>query len=585
MRGFFKALFASCLGTILAFALLFILLLGIFSVAGIQKDKAEPKSVLLLDFKDVIPEKTGNVRDEFSFMSSGDFIGLNDMIKAIQYAAEDPNIEGISIVAPVFMGGQATLQAVRRELENFKESGKFIYSYSDFYTQGTYWLSTVSDSLFLNPNGLIDLKGMGVSLIYFKNLLEKTGIDMEVFYAGKFKSATEPFRRDHSSPENKLQLKEFLYDLEEVMIRDISIGRGLDEATVKSLIRGYQGGVAFGAVNSRLADDVLHLEEYHNKIRSKIGISSGRKINFVRLPEYRQFVKSKFNPKVKDKIAVIYAEGEIVMFENKKGSISDVRYRKVFERLLKDSQVKGVVLRVNSPGGNALVSDNLHAMIEELKAKGIPVVASFGDYAASGGYYLSAGADLIVAEENTLTGSIGVFVMLPYLGKMMRDKLGITYDSVKTAPLAVSFNPMFSLSNQEITHMQASTQQVYNRLLEKVSIGRSMTLEEVEEVAQGRIWSGKKAMELGLVDAIGGLSKAIELAADKAGIEEYKIVEYPFIKENPLKMIVESLLSEDDVATIQSKTGKGLFLQLLELDQVLKQEKPQARLPFIIQWN
>ncbi len=585
MRGFFKALFASCLGTILALGFVFLLAFSIISTLGVKKDKADPKSVLLLNFNEFIPEKTGNVREEFFVFSSGDFIGLDKITRAIQFAAEDPNIEGISIQTPIFSSGQATLQTIRKSLEDFKKSGKFIYAYNDFYTQGAYWLSSVADSVFLNPNGMVDMRGMGVSLMYFTGLLEKTGIEMNVFYAGKFKSATEPFRRSDISPENKEQLKEFLDNLEMGMLADISQSRDLEISALKDIIRDYTGGQSESALTAGLIDELIYSSEYQDKVKRSIGLGENKKINYIKLPQYVDFLPLQLKSNTKDRIAIVYAEGEIVMGESKKGIISETRYERVFDRVKKDKNVKAVVLRVNSPGGNSLVSDNIHSMIEDLKSRNIPVIASFGDYAASGGYYISVGADTIVTEANTLTGSIGVFSIFPYFGNMLSDKLGITFDTVKTAPMAVSFDPSYKLSDQEARYLQMSTDNIYRTFVKRVSDGRSMSVEEVEEVAQGRIWSGTRAVELGLADVIGSLDDAVLIAAEKAGINEYRIVEYPFIKEHPFKAIIENLLSEEDQVKLAGRLSNPFVIKYMELIKIIESRQPQARFPYILTWN
>lgn len=587
MKHFIKIVTGSCLGTLIALLLVSLIIGVYFTFASKPPSELNKESVLLLDLTTFIPEKTGNVsQGQFEF-STETYVGLNSIKKILKQSAEDPKISGILIKSPYAMGGQSTLLEIRNAILNFKESGKYVYSYSDYYSQSAYWLATASDSLWLNPNGYVDLKGYGVAIAFYKEMLEKIGVEMNIFYSGSFKSATEPYRRTSISDPNREQTEAFLHDMEEVMLSDVGNSRNLTTTQLKKIMAEYQGGSAKGSLEANLVDDLLYWDEVETRLRTHLNISSNKKVPYVTLEKYLPYLKSDFNAKIKDKIAIVYAEGEILYNTKSKGTISDTKYGKIFDQIKRDKNVKAVVFRVNSPGGNSLVSDNISRIILELKNNGIPVVASYGDYAASGGYYISAYADTIVASPNTLTGSIGVYVLFPNARKLLNEKLGIQFDTLKTSPYAVSFTPYFDLNKQESNHLQKFTDDLYKTFVGIVAEGRNMTFEEVDKIARGRVWTGKEAVNNGLVDTLGSLEDAIAIAADMADLSEYNVSEYPKIKENPWKKIIESMMPEESesVHSSLSKMESEALNTYNHLRTMVQGSGPQARLPYLFLWD
>jgi protease-4 len=587
MKHFIKIVTGSCLGTLIAL-LLVSLIIGIYITSASQRPtELKKESVLLLDLTTFIPEKTGNVSEgQFEF-STETYVGLNSIKKILKQSAEDPKINGILLKSQYAMGGQSTLLEIRNAILDFKESGKYVYSYCDLYSQSAYWLATAADSVWLNPNGYVDLKGYGVAIAFYKEMLEKVGVEMNIFYSGNFKSATEPYRRTSISDPNRKQTKAFLQVMEEVMLSDVGDSRNLSMTQLKEIMDEYQGGTAKGSLEANLVDGLLYWDEVESRLKTQLNISGNKKVTYVTLEEYLPYVKSDFNVKIKDRIAVVYAEGEILYGTKSKGTISDDKYGKIFDQIKRDKNVKAVVFRVNSPGGNSLVSDNIARNILDLKNNGIPVVASYGDYAASGGYYISAYADTIVASPNTLTGSIGVYVLFPNARKLLNEKLGIQFDTLKTSPYAVSFTPYFDLDDRESNHLQKFTDDLYKTFVGIVAEGRNMTFEEAEKIARGRVWTGKEAVQNGLVDKLGSLEDAISIAADMANISEYNVSEYPKIKENPWKEIIEALMPEEStsVNASLSKMETEALNTYNHLRTMVQGSGPQARLPYLFLWD
>lgn len=587
MRQFFKIVFASCLGVGLALILMFFIL---FSIAGVVAssfsgpgvEKIAPNSVLKLDFDQVIPEKSNNVQfDPFQLKQEG-VIGLHEMIGLIESAAEDKNIKAIYLNVNARGMGSASARKIRETLEAFKTSGKPVIAYSDFYSQGNYYLASVADCVFLNPIGNVSFEGFGVILPYFKNMLDRLGVEMQVFYAGQFKSATEPFRADKMSEQNRLQTKEYLNDLYSMFLSDISASRNIPVDSLMIIADGFLSRNAETAVSTGLIDGLKYEDEVQDMLRSLVGLDKDAKLNTVSLQKYKLSNPAKKDKgSSKDKIAVVYAEGEINDGEEMPGEINGDNYVKLLRKVREDKNVKAVVLRVNSPGGSVLASEKILRELSLIKEKKIPIVVSMGDVAASGGYYISCAADKIIAEENTITGSIGVFTLIPNIQKLMNDKIGITFDTVRTNQYSTSFSTVYKFSAEESDIVQKGVEEIYERFLGIVANNRGMTRDAVHEVAQGRVWSGRKAKEIGLVDALGDLKMAEKEAAKLAGIESYKTVEYPRTKE-PMEQIIEQLMGGADDAIIDQKAQKvlGEHYPLYQMmTKVKQQEGIQARLP------
>jgi protease-4 len=595
MSQFFKFMFASCLGT--ALALLLLLFIGIgwissFAASATAKDKiaVKPNSVLELDFKHYIPEKTNNIPMDPFDIERKDVLGLSDMVAAIRRAKEDPDIKGIYINATYVMAGKATSSVLRDALQDFKSEGKFIVAYANYYTQGAYYMASVADSVLVNPVGAVDFRGLSSMIAFYKGTLDKLDVQMKIFYAGKFKSATEPFRLDKMSDENRLQIREYLTALNDIYMRDISASRHIPEAELRQIADRFEGRSAEGSLKTRLVDRLAYEDEAFDLIKSKIGLDKKEKLNRVSIEGYFDSKGKKLDLSTKDKIAVVYAEGTIQDGdENDPGDVYDEKYVKILRKIRLDATVKAIVLRINSPGGSVLASENIYREVELCKQAGKPVVVSMGDLAASGGYYIACHADSIFAEENTITGSIGVFGMIPMLHKTMKENLGITYDTVRTGRYSAFGTPVIEFSPDEDAMIQDRIEDIYEDFLKKVASGRKMTREKVEEIAQGRVWPGKKAKEIGLVDDIGGLDRALAAAAKLAGVEKYRTTEYPRTKtglEQLLDQLTRNKENDDVVKSWLIRSELGEMYPLYKTMRDIRRNKGiQARLPYELIFN
>jgi protease-4 len=590
MSQFVKFLFASCLGTALALALL--VFIGFSMLAGMagkategEKVVVKSNSVLELDFKYLIPEKTNNVPlDPFDF-NQKNVLGLTDMVAAIRKAKEDPDIKGIYINATYVMAGKATASVLRDALADFRSSGKFIVSYANYYTQGAYYMASVSDSILLNPVGAVDFRGYSSMIAFFKGMLDKLDVQMKIFYAGKFKSATEPYRLDKMSDENRLQIREYIAALYDIFISDVSKGRNIPEAELRQIADRFDGRSAESALKAHLVDRIAYEDEAFQLIKNKIGLGEKEKLNRIHIEDYFESRARKLDFTTKDKIAVLYAEGTILDGEKGEvGNIYDVQYVKMLRKIRLDDGVKAVVLRINSPGGSVLASENILREIQLCKQAGKPVVVSMGDLAASGGYYIACTADSIFAEPGTITGSIGVFGMVPILQKTMKDNLGITYDTVRTGKYSAFGTPFYDFSPEESAIIQTRVEAIYEDFLNKVAAGRHKTRDQVHEIAQGRVWPGLKAKEIGLVDDIGGLDRAISAAAKLAGVEKYRTTEFPRTKtgiEQLIDQITRNKDKDDNIKSwlIRSELG-DLYPMYKTMRDIRRSEGIQARLPY-----
>jgi protease IV len=588
MRQFFKFVFASCLGVALAF---FLVIFVLFSVAGVIASsfgetttvKISPNSVLKLDLNQIIPEKTNNVVfDPFSIKQEG-VLGLHDMVKLIDKASSDKNIKALYLTLNNPGLGNASARYLREAIKRFKDNGKTVIAYSDYYGQGNYYIASVADKVYLNPIGSISFEGFGILMPYFKNMLDKIGVEMQVFYAGQFKSATEPFRSDRMSEQNRLQTKEYLNELHSIFLEDIAESRKISADSLKSIANGYLSRNAESAVSTGLADALKYEDEVLDELKTLIGLEPDAKLKTVSLQKYKNS-QSGFNlddSNSKDKIAVVYAEGEINDGSEMPGEINGDNYVKLLRKIREDKKIKAVVLRVNSPGGSVLASEKILRELQLIKKKNIPIVVSMGDVAASGGYYISCAADKIIAEENTITGSIGVFTLIPNVEKLMNEKIGITFDTVRTNTYSTSFNTIYKFSENERDIIQKGVEEIYERFLSIVGNNRKMSRDDVHAIAQGRVWSGRKAKEIGLVDILGNLETAKDEAAKLAGISDYKTIEYPKTKE-PIEQIIEQLMGGMDETLVDKNAQKVLGDQypIYKMMMSVKNQKGiQARLP------
>jgi protease-4 len=592
MRDFFKTILASCLGVFLALALIFIIL---FAVAGAsvmtQQGDAVKSGFLTIDMSKPLPELTDNVELAPFDVENMTNLGLRDYIRLIEHAQTDNNIKGIVIKADEPANGGATLLAVSDAIQKFKEGDKPVYAYVNYASRNGYMLSSIADSVFINPNGGILLNGYSTTMPFIKGMADKLGIKFNIFYAGNFKSATEPLRRTDMSPESKQQTREFLNEYLATLQKVIMKNRKISKSQLDQIMSDIEGFTPEGALKSRLVDAIGYQDEFEDMLRRKAGIGKNDKVKFISVDSYSTNVSLTEKGSFKEKVAVLYAEGDVVYGQNAKGVITDQKYIKALTKIRNDDKIKALVLRVNSGGGSAFTSDVIWREIELVKKAGKPVVASFGDYAASGGYYIACGADKIFAYPNTLTGSIGVFSILPNTRSLMNDKLGITFDTVQTLPNSVFLPMNFDLSEKDQAILNANTENIYNTFKERVAKGRKMSVEAVENVAQGRVWTGEVAVKNGLVDKLGSLQDAVKEAGKLAKLSDnFKIVEYPYIKKDPLQEILAGFYAAESGDDEEAKTSNLDFLNKILNSKELsfiktlalgkKENLVQARIPF-----
>lgn len=587
MGQFFKFVFASCLGVFLALLLAGIIgtsvLAGLASSFDDPVESIKPNSILHLKFNKPIPERTNNLPlDPFSLKDTR-ILGLSEIIDALEQAKTDDNIKGILIETDGIMGGMATADAVRTAIEEVQQSGKFVYAYANAYSQGAYYVASAADKVYLNPLGLVDFRGFAAQIPFLKDMLDKLGIKMQIFYAGKFKSATEPFRRTEMSEENKLQVREYLDDTFREFLSDISRSRDIPVSQLKRIADGYLAFMPQNALDLNMVDELAHRDKVIEDIRSKLGLKASEKYPLVSLETYRRANPGSSNLKAKDKIAVVYAEGNIVDGKGEPGTIGGEKYADIISKIRKDDKVRAIVLRVNSGGGSAMASENILRELELAQQQGIKLVVSMGDLAASGGYYIACKADSIFAEPNTLTGSIGVFSMIPNASGLLNDKIGIRFDTVKTGPFAHGISPFLEMSEEEGRIMQGFVNHMYDTFLGHVASGRNMSKEAVNEIAQGRVWTGNKAIQIGLADRLGGLEEALKSAAVLAELSDYRVTEYPRIKE-PVEQLLDEIMGMGDAQlerTMRIQLG-DMYPYYKFVREMQTGNGVQARLPFII---
>lgn len=539
MKQFFKFMFASMLGFLISCVILFFLFIGMMaSLASLtQKEvvQVKPKSVLHLTLNNQIVDRGGaDPFDTFNFMSFevGSATGLNDILKNLKKAGNDSNIEGIFLDLSLIQAGWSTIEEIRQALLTFKETGKFIVAYGETYTQSAYYLASVADKVYLNPEGAIDFRGMNSELVFFKNMLGKLGIEPQVIRHGKYKSASEPFFLEEMSRENEEQILSYVSSIWNNVLKGISDSRGLTVNHLNEVANGFYTRQANLALEWKMIDGIMHRDELLEELRTRLDVKETTDIEFVTLADYKNTPepKDRNTPRSRNKIAVVYGTGGIVSGPGTETSMGSDRIAEALREARQDSTIKAIVFRINSPGGSALASEViLREVILASQVK--PVIASMGDVAASGGYYVACGATMIIANPNTITGSIGVFGLIPNMQNFFNQKLGITFDNVKTNQYADLMTVSRPLTNNEKALIQETVENVYTTFIGHVSRGRNLTVEQVDSIGQGRVWSGTEAKQIGLIDEFGGLNLAIEKAAEKAGLENYRIVELPKRKD------------------------------------------------------
>ena len=580
MKSFFKMVFASMLGLFLSFILFFLFIVILVS-AGSDSDKVEIKdnSILHLTLTGPIPDRSSdNPFSSFGFDGLGETpMGLNDVLDNLDKAAANPSVKGIFLDLTNLSTGIATIEEIRNALIDFKKSGKFIYAYSEVFSQPTYYLATAADKIYLHPTGLAELKGLRSEILFFKGTLDKLGVEPLVFRHGKFKSAVEPFIQDKLSDSNREQVRTFLFSIWNHMLKGIASGRKLSEDELRKISSELLVTNAPAAKQYKLVDDLKYRDEVLEMLKTKTGAESIDKLELVTLNDIKDSEDTREKRKG-DKIALVYAEGDIVDGEGQDGQIGSVECSKAIRKARLDEKVKAIVLRVNSPGGSALASETIWREVV-LTKKVKPVIVSMGNLAASGGYYIAAPADVIVASPNTITGSIGVFGLF-FNGKGLANQLGVTIDTVKTTPMADIMSSSRGVTPREAEIIQAEIERIYDNFITRVAEGRKMSKADVDSIAQGRVWTGADAKRLKLVDEFGGLERAIELAAQKAKLDNYRIMELPFVKD-PLEKILDKIGGKSKDAAIESVLGES-YKYYKQVERVKNMRNYQTRMPYEI---
>lgn len=574
---FLRNLLASVIGFFIALFLLFFVFFIVSVIMGDQNAVVvKSNSVLELDLskpvKDYAPKDPTVISEMLNLNNKN--LGLNAVINAIENAKTDDKIKGISIKTTAIGAGIAQTQAIRDKVEEFKKSGKFVYAYNDFYTQKNYYLSSVADSLFLNPLGAIDFKGLSAEILYYKKFQEKYGVKMEVIRHGKYKSAVEPYLSDKMSDANREQITSFLKSIWSKMLEDIGENRKISIEKLNQIADDSNGRNAVIAKQHNLIDQSIYEDTYNEKLNS----IAKTKTNIISLSDYIKSGKGKISSKATDKIAVIYAQGNIMYAKGNEDIIGQEMINEAIRKASKDDKVKAIVLRVNSPGGSSLASELIWRELELAKKKK-PLVVSMGNLAASGGYYIACNANKIIAEPTTITGSIGVFGAVPNAYELSQN-IGINAEQVATNSSAnySFFEPM----NEKFYNLtKEGVEQVYTTFVNRVATGRNMTFEQVNEVAQGRVWTGKEALEKGLVDKLGGLQDAINEAAKLAKIDSYKIRNLPIYKKDldDYKLNLFSNISKEEV--LKEALGDENYRLYYNFHQMKNLKGIQARMPFV----
>ena len=578
--NFFKTFLASLLAFFVAnfvWFFLFIIIIAGVAAIGSSTTIVEPKSVLKIDLSEsIVDQPVNDPLAGFDPMSMNVQKSVSNMqvMNAIESAAQDDNIEGIYInLTGAGTASAALLEEVRDYIIAFKESGKFVVAYDEVYSQGGYYLASVADSIYLNPVGEMDWRGLAMQVMFYKGALDKLGIEPQVFRHGTFKSAVEPYIMSRMSPENRTQMETIASSIWGTMVADIAKERNLSIDSLNMFATDLSAMMAEDALANRMVDGLKYEDEVEDILREKLELDADEDITFVTLGEY--IAAKPYTPTYSDnKIEVIYAEGQIVQGTSEQGTLGSSTLADQLAEARLDEEVKAVVLRVNSPGGSALASEVIWREMELLRQQK-PVIVSMGDYAASGGYYISAPADAIIADATTLTGSIGVFGLMFNAEKALNNKLGITIDVAKTNPSADMGMPFRAVSSNERTKIMRSIEQVYSTFVNHVADGRNMTFDSVDAIGQGRVWTGNDGNRIGLVDEIGGLKYAIAVAADKAECLDDYMVRESMGEPTGLAALLSSLEAHISDRKMRKEMG-AMYDEYRSLRALMENEGVQA---------
>ena len=591
-RKFWRIVFGTMVGFFFSCIIVSILSMFMFAamIASMTSGNAvtiKDNTVLKLDLQKPIQEQAADnpfdmFGDEFSqyYQTS---IGLDDILTCIKSAATDPKIKGIYINTGSVNAAPATLKEIHDALVEFKESGKFIYAYSDSYTQGAYYLSSMADQVTMSSTGLMEFKGMAMQIMFYKGLIDKLNIDMQIIRHGKFKSAVEPYMMDKMSEANREQMTLLANTLWGTMLEDMAESRNIEKEQLNKIADGMFIGTATKALENKLIDKACYKSDVAQDLKQLVGVEEDKDLHLATLSEYRKAIKAETNA-AKDEIAVIYAVGQITGGKSGDDSMGSETMVKLIKEAYTSENVKAIVLRVNSPGGDGTASDIIWHEIEQAKKAGKIVVTSMGDYAASGGYYISCNSDYIIAQPNTLTGSIGVFGLIPSFQRALKNKLGVTIDAVTTNKHSDAAGVMRPLNAEETAVYQEFIDDFYGVFTQRVADGRGMEQSAVDEIGQGRVWAGADALKIGLVDALGNIDDAVAKAAELAKLDSYKLTYFPKKKDFWTKLMEKSGEEKNIQAIIKHELGDQYYIYQ-GLNQLKKAEGVQALMPLQIQFN
>ncbi|WP_299578731.1 signal peptide peptidase SppA [Mucilaginibacter sp.] len=592
MKQFFKFVFASMLGFILASAIVVIVfIIFIVGIVDASSDKTvlvESNSVLQIKLTYPISERTpNNPLSGLGFLGiDGEkSLGLNDILANIKKAKTDSKIKGIFLDESFMSAGEATTEEIRNALIDFKKSGKFIIAYSEIYTQGFYYLASVADKVYINPKGIFDFKGFSSQITFLKGALDKLGIEAQIIKVGTYKSAVEPYFLTKMSAANRLQVNSYLGSLYDHFLTEISKSRKINKDSLFNIANELKVRLPGDALKYKLIDGLKYKDEILDELKKRAGVDTKDDLKSVELSDYgsSEIASGDKKENSKNRIAIVYASGDIVGGEGDDNTIGSERISKALRKVRLDNKVKAVVLRINSPGGSSLASDVIWREVM-LTKKVKPIIVSMGDLAASGGYYIACAADSIIAEPNTITGSIGIFAVLPNMQKFFNNKLGITFDGVKTGKYSDLGDLSRPLTPEEKAILQNQVNQGYDSFTKAVAAGRNKTQAYVNSIGQGRVWTGTQAVKIGLVDRLGNINDAIASAAKKANIKKYKLVAYPEQKSF-LNKFGLGMSAEIKAHFIKSELGENFkyYEQIKGVTQLMR--TPQARMPYDIEIN
>ncbi|MBS7563539.1 signal peptide peptidase SppA [Mucilaginibacter sp. Bleaf8] len=594
MKQFFKFVLASVVGFFIAgfvVFLLFAMLIGGI-IASASKDKPEEvaeNSILNVSFKSEINERSpNNPLSGLSFLGfdKDKSVGLNDILAGIKRAKTDDHIKGIFLNDSYMLSGQATTEEIRNALIDFKKSKKFIIAYSEIYSQGFYYLASVADKVYINPKGIFEFRGYSSQITFFKGALDKLGIEAQVIKVGTYKSAVEPFILDKMSDANRMQVNAYLGSLYNHFLTSISTSRKIPADSLASMVNQLKIQFPEDAVKYKLVDGLKYKDQVLDELKKMTGTGLKKNLKSVDLSDYAQNAaqgddEDGDKKDVKNQIAIVYASGEINGGEGDDNSIGSDRISAAIRKARLNDNVKAIVLRVNSPGGSSLASDVIWREVSETK-KVKPVIVSMGDYAASGGYYISCAADSIIAQPNTITGSIGIFAILPNMQNFLHGKLGLSFDGVKTGKYADLGDVSRPLTTEERAILQNEVNHGYDDFTKAVASGRHKTQAYINNIGQGRVWTGEQALKIGLVDRLGSINDAINSAARKAKLgKDYKLVAYPEQK-GILSQLNTGMVAQAKAKMVKSELGENYeyYQQLKSIQKMMR--VPQARLPFVL---